>query len=407
MNLQDLIPLFRASRYAQAASPGALLPIVYGDMSTDAGLGGVCPGVSINQLTWTYLVSDSACQSIDKVYLNDIEQTAGFTVNPDVDYQSTGRRVAIVTFTVNPGGAQVSVRMKGTKEPIGGALITNPIRMLQHFFTTYGTWQTTDFDTTIYQAAVALANSQGYTAHWIFAEERTYKEWLTDVFYNVIGDHFRSADGTLLIFLDHILGASPLEELAAYVVAKRDLAGDVPEASIELVWDDDNLMNSVILRYQYRWHDTDPATQYAADLRDVDRRSVSRFGEAQRPFSFKGVRTFTHASALKALLLARYAHGPALARFTMRDLSLLPVRPADHLSLSWDWGPRDGLDNPYRNEIVKVLNIRTDLTQYTQEFECLDTGLALVLTRPLDGTHALDGTHMFGPRDLTIHALEG
>jgi hypothetical protein len=115
-------------------------PIVYGTFDSGADGGAVpCPLVDRSQ-NW-YLVSVGHAKSVDRVYVDGVQQTAGFTV---VYPLQGGRRYTVIQFTASQMDKAVTADVQGL-EATGdgsGALITNPADMLKHLLVNfvYGFW---------------------------------------------------------------------------------------------------------------------------------------------------------------------------------------------------------------------------------------------------------------------------
>jgi hypothetical protein len=374
-----------AKKYPRAADPGALLPIVFGDfLSSDASssasaFGGATPAVCIDVDNWVFCVNALPSDpSPPLVFVEQVLQAPSvYTYTPAVDYGAVSAIIAIIQFTVNPGGRQISVRMRGTVNN-EGQLITNPIDAIQIAFTEVGTWELGDFDRTSIPEARRAADWLGYPIHWCFVENRSYKEWLTEILINYFGNHFLTPDGHLGIVIELSTIPAPealLADLDARVHIDAQGAGD-PDDAITYELDAKNLVQKAILRYQYQWH----TGEYTQEKVYTDARSLSRYSEglvSAKEFTLPGVRLETHADQWAAQLFGRYAIDPATVTFAVRSLRYLHLTPPSYITLTWAYGPNRAQPG-WSRRILKILNTTYQLPSLANlvpriELECFDT----------------------------------
>jgi len=376
MKLNDILTLPLANRYLHPGDPGAILPICIGDFlsptvnSSATEAGGMLPATLIDVTTWTYcLNAGPSAPDAPEIYVENVRQNPSvYTYNPSDDYEGHGV-ITTLTFNTDPAGRNISWRGKGLVDGTG-ALITNPMTVIEQVFTTYGTWQAGDFDPTTVPDTRGRCDDYQYTMHWVFDELQTYRQWLTDLLMNYLGDLLLTYAGQVAVVLDEVTRVDP-GRIMAHLRAGTDLDSEMPEDAVEWDLDRRNLCNTVIVRYQYSWSQK----KFTAEQTFTHERSIQLYGATQpREILLPGVRTLIHAKQWAALFLARYALLPAMVRFPVKTLRYLALMPSNYLSLTWRAGP-DATGQGWDHRLLKVLNTTFEVTAQHTAVECLDTGL--------------------------------
>src|SRR5262245_4499624 len=196
MDLTELLLLPRAGRYQFPSDPAALLPIVWGDFvspETRGGaedLGGCLPTVLINRNEWIFLLSDSTISSepIEVYYqrnapFGDLVDSSLYTRLQGATGNIAGQGfVSAIRFGQtgpNISDGVISWRGKGSLDP-ANQLVRDPLDMVRRMFTVRGTWLDSDFDQASLTRSAGLTEAYGLPLHWIFDQDKTYGQWLTE-----------------------------------------------------------------------------------------------------------------------------------------------------------------------------------------------------------------------------------
>jgi hypothetical protein len=371
VNLDDTLELRTAAAYSKPANAEAVLPRVYGDFQT-AGLtvpeddddGGFVPAVSINTDEWVYCIHDGTMPAVaPEVYVNQTKQSPSvYEWHPNEDYQGVGVVICYIKFLINPGEAEISTRMYGQTNALGG-LIQIPLRAIQDCFIQRGSFASFDFDpTTCEQTARDQANL-GWQVHWVFNEQKTYREWLNELAMNYQFDHLPNAYGQLAITQDRSFTQIPVQAIAD-IDATVDLESfDQHGTGVTYDVDEANLINAIELEWQYDWTSGD----YTETVPVAHPQAITLHDWRARAFSLRGVRTLLNMAMWTGSVFARYSFMPGTVQFTVPHLRYIAAQPGTYLALTW---PR----HAWSRRLVKVLNVEMDVMNHRMTWECMDVG---------------------------------
>lgn len=372
------VELRRAEDFVNAPEPANILPDVYGDFA-EGGLRGPCPTVLISQTSpFIYLAANHPVKSIEAVYVDDVEQTSGFSVS--VSYppptlvagvSPAYTQIAVIVFTEQPTGV-VTWRGKGRMED-DGTLIVNPIRQLEILLRHRCGFTNSDFDAGSIAEAISDAAAVGYELAWVFNDDRQIQEWITEVLFNVMGYWRVNGREELQIGIDP--GGPPdASRVAHAIIASRDVVHG--EEGVEIVLDRQNLVNKLNAYYLWSWSTGQPSSRI---ISIEDNISINAHGEQRKAVTLKGHRDQTQVHAWGDILMDRQSFRTRLeggmVRFTVRDAQGVHLSVGDLISFSWASGPIRELGNPYVNQILRVISSTNDWMQGGMTtIEALDTG---------------------------------
>lgn len=382
--LTRALSLVRASRYASPGDAAAILPEVYGGFSS-GGLRGPVPAVLIDNVNWVYAAAAHAVGSITNVYVDNVEQTSGFTVNINNNYESQGA-IATIDFTSQPAG---EVTWRGTGKQSGGSTITNCVTQLEDLLVTRGGFSSSDFDTTTLELARAAVSSQGYETAWVVWDERFVVEWINEMMFNCMGGWWMTGAGTLGLFVD--AGAAPTSSmLVAHIVARRDCVGG--DDGVAMSGDFEHLVNALNVDYLWSWFTGNPSSRLTSPEHTL---SKNAHGEVRKTVALRGHRRSVDVTAWSTVLFVRQAFTTrvegAIISFTVDGPKLAHATIGDWIGFSWEWGPTREQGNSYRNEILRLVAIR----HYLEELKFRTTVEAVD-----SGSYLTSG----GSRDLSVYA---
>lgn len=394
--LSSPLSLLRANRYARPASGADILPDVYGDFRTGGGLRGPCPAVLVDTTNFIYVAAAHSVVSIDQVFIDDVEQSSGFTVNVAYDLESLGE-VAVIDFTSLPDG-QVSWRGRG--KPSGGSLITGALDQIEDLIKTRADGVTADFNAASLAEAKAAADSEGYTPAWVIQDLRELGEWLTEMLFNVCGRYRIAGDGRLEFMVDTGLATYPM---AAHVVASRDCVDG--DDGVEFLGDYQHIVNALTVLYQWSFALGAPSVEDATQEHAV---SKNLYGETRKIITLRGLRTAAEVATWADTIFTRSHYRSrvegARVRFTVDGARCAHVTQGDYLSLSWDWGPYREEAALYRNEILQVLGVQHQPSpaRLRTTITALDTGVYLTTDPYFDAAVDFDADVVWGGDRSTV-----
>jgi hypothetical protein len=362
---------------AGAPTPADILPDVYGDF-TDGGLRGPCPTVLVTTTApFLFVAASHPVQSIDKVYVDDVEQTGGFATSPA--FPLGALQIAIIAFGEQPLG-QVTWRGKG-KMDAAGALITDPILQLEDMLLIRGGYAVTDFEATTLAAAKAASTAAGWSQAWIFNDTRPIQEWITEVLFNVMGFWRVNGRAQLQLYLDP--GGTPATaDLVASIVANRDCVDG--DDGVSFIADRQQLVNKLVANYRWSWGEGRYTEQLGGGLTgDVagmeDFVSSNAYGELRKEVTLRGHRDPLQIVDWAAILFERQAFDTrvegGLVNFRVKGPQLIHATVGDVIAFSWPYGPTREMGNPYVNQILRITQINHDFTQGgISDVTAVDTG---------------------------------
>lgn len=364
--------MLRAGLYDTAPSPAEILPDVYGDFSV-GGLRGPAPAVLVTQTSpWIFIAAAHAVQSIDKVYIDDVEQTSGFVTIPAIALGG-GPQVAVIAFTTQPTG-QVSWRGKGKMDSTG-ALIEDPILQLENMLLMRGGYASTDFDATTLAEAKSKSSLAAWKTAFVFQDERQIQEWITEVLFNVMGFWRVTGRAQLQLALDPG-GAFSTADLVDSIIAARDcLDGD---DGVTFVADREQLVNRLVANYRYCWQEG-RYTEQLADDTVADEISINAYGEVRKEVTLRGLRDAALVANWASILFERQAFEQrvegALVTFSIKGPRLIHATVGDLIAFTWPYGPTRESGNPYVNQILRIVQINHDFTRGgLTQVTAVDTG---------------------------------
>ncbi|OGL61465.1 MAG: hypothetical protein A3J27_12160 [Candidatus Tectomicrobia bacterium RIFCSPLOWO2_12_FULL_69_37] len=395
--LNDPFRIPRASRYASPGDAGDALPIVYGDLTAvlSPGRGAyACPQIDTAG-AGTWCVAGHAIHG--SVQLFDADGPIGpgdYTLNPAHDFQGLGV-IATAAFSVAPARFVEAV-CKGKKDA-SGALIENPIRVLEDLMTEVWGFPSQDLDLRALSLAAEAASALGYKAAGVIQEDHPPAEALTSLLGDFLGRFEVDPYGRVRVVLagEETGGIFPVKALPSFGAA---------EVFAETARD--SVVNQVPLLYgmsfaegRMKGHDDGASTRDAA--------SQALYGvrlPSGGSLELEWVRDAAVARAVQRRVVERLRE-PARV-LTIRDTTLraLEIEPDDYVAFSVPWLRSAELD-PLVNQIGQVLSAGVDLREQAVELRLRDTGRWLTAARPLDGSWALGGGSLLGAqRDLTVYA---
>lgn len=409
MNLQSILELPTAGRYARPGAPGDKLPVVLGDLVSaeadyaSAEKGGFVKAVLIDTLSLAYCYNAGPSQSASpqvppRVFDNKVEQPMAtvdengdvisgvWAYHPNADFEFTGIRISVIQFLLPPNG-EVTVRCQGLADA-NGTLITNPIIALKYFFTQFGTWIDDDFDAGLTAQAAGQCPGLGFTAHWVADRDQTYQQWLTDFLPHYMADQHTTQQGRLGLIIDtqftvppelvwaHMTTGSPDDlEFESFLVDHRDVRFRAERK---------NLVTVLPVRYQYNWATGEYMATHTVRLEQL----ISQYGEIPpangEPINLPGIRTEIHLAFWQNLYLLRIVGLPTTApvkvpttvTFRVPGLRAMNLVPGVFASVTCDWAP-EASGFGWTHRLCKILRATPDVTRAAESmaFEALDTGL--------------------------------
>lgn len=349
-----------AGMYDTAPNPAFVLPDVYGDFSV-GGLRGPIPAVLVTQTSpWIFIAAAHAVQSIDKVYVDDVEQTAGFVTIPAIALGG-GPQVAVIAFTDQPTG-EVTWRGKGKMDSTG-TLIEDPILQLEDMLLQRGGYSATDFDAT----ALAEAKSKSSLAAWktafVFNTTDQIQAWVTEVLFNVMGFWRVTGRAQLQISLDPG-GGYGSQDIVDSIVASRDVVDG--DDGVTFIADRQQLVNRLVANYRYSWQE-EKYTEQVSDETVEDATSMNAYGELRKEVTLRGLRDPTLLAQWAAILFERQAFDTrvegALVQFQVKGPRLIHATIGDLIAFTWPYGPTREAGHLYINEILRIVQVDQDFTR--------------------------------------------
>lgn len=390
--LCDPFDLLTASRYSDAPEGAEPLPEVYGDF-TVGGLRGPVPAVCINQAGFVYCAAAHAVESIDNVYVGDIE-AEGYSVSLANNFEGLGV-IATITFGAQPIN-EVSWRGKGKQ--LSGVLIANPISQLEDLLRTRAGYLPDSFDRTALAEAQTTA-AQFHTA-WVVQDTRDIQDWLTEWMFNVMGYWRVNGRGQLEIRSDPGNWPPPGAPVASVIAARDCVDGD---DGVEFVADRRHLVNALTVFYLWGYAAQSAASRLITPQDDL---SISAYEEVRKSVTLKALRDQDEVRAWCDILFKRQAfttrvEGASL-KFTVKGSLLAHATIGDVIAFSWPYGPKREANNAYINEILRINNIQHDpMRGGAAEVVAVDTGAFLAVTEEeFDAGSDFDADSAFGGERL-------
>ena len=320
--------------------------------------------------------------------------TGAYTLNPAHDFQGLGV-IATAAFSTPPSRFVEAV-CKGKKDA-SGALIENPIRVLEDLMLNVWGFPSQDLDVRALSLAAAAASALGYKAAGVIQEDRYPAEVLTSLLGDFLGRFEVDPYGRVRVVLAG-------EETGSIFPVKALPSFGVTEVFAETARD--SVVNQVPLLYgmsfaegRMKGHDDGTSTKDSA--------SQALYGvrlPSGGSLELEWVRDAAVARSAQRRVVERF-RDPARV-LTIRDITLraLEAEPDDYVIFSVPWLRSAELE-PLVNQIGQVLSAGVDLREQAVELRLRDTGRWLTTARPLDGSWTLGGGSLLGAqRDLTVYA---
>lgn len=358
----------RAEIYDDPGDEAALLPIVYGDFSDTSGTRGPIPATLIGRGEadengqypgpFTFCAAFHPVISIDAVYIDDVLQVDGFTVNTSNNFQNKST-IATITFEVMPIG-QVTWRGLGLYDATGDALMENAVDQVVHLLTTWGNFdREDDFDPTALATARAKIEELGYQTAFVVYDERVTQDWLTEMLFNVMGYWRIDGRERIQFFADDGGLTFTASEMAASIVPSRDCRDG--DEGVEMTFDRRYLVNQIIP--YFRWsYSTEQPTIRLSDQRDAA--MVEAYGESRKEVTLKGLRRPEDVEQWASVLLTRQSGRTRIEGATFAGELIHPrfahLSIGDLVAISWPFGPRREQGNSMINEVFRLVSFDLD-----------------------------------------------
>ena len=341
MNLDQMLGLRTAGEYANPGSETDILPEVFGDwLSTDVGASTSTavgtPAVLIDTLNLVYCVNARRTDPSPPVVMCNgrIQEPSMYTWNPADNYEGLGI-IATLTFRLNfATETVVSVRHAGSVDG-SGVPISNPMMMLFTMLTERASWTLQSFDLGICQQTRRDLDVLGYPLHWVWNEEHSIRDWLTEICRHYHCDFVATGNGQLAVILDRTLTALPI--VPDYHIPFYEIDDDgSPATAVRMDMHGDDLVNQVTVKGRYNWVEQDTTANYVWNYPH----SQSAYQTAYPvELTFRGMQTLDHATLWLHSFGARHGFDPTAISFTLRGLKGLPLIPPRLVTMEWPlWG---------------------------------------------------------------------
>lgn len=398
LSLTKALSLATASRYTSPAADADILPVVYGDYTAAGGLGGPIPAVLVNTSTYVYVAAAHAVESITDVYIDGVRQSSGFATSTSTDYESQGT-VATIDFVSEPSGA---VTWRGKGKQSSGSLITNAVTQLEDLLKTYASYVDADIDQTLLAEAKVAADT--YQTAFVINDTRTIAAWITEILFNVFGSWRISGSGTLQVLIDEGGTPDPVNVIAHVVAARDCVDGD---DGVEMTGDYQHLVNALDVEYGWMWGTSLPAFESTGE---EDLLSKNAHGEVRKRIQLRGLRRSADVTTWAGVLWDRQTFGTrvegAQVRFTTLNARLAHATIGDLIGFSWAWGPEREHGNAYKNQLLKIIEIRHSTANGGRSsVVAIDTGGYIPEDLYFDAANDFDADEWFGgDRDLSVRS---
>lgn len=340
-----------------------VLPLPYGDLieNSDNGVW-IAPCIQSDPphycvAGWPILPVESG--NAISVYVDGVRRTSGWRFM-HYDYQSQGE-IALIVFDDDYPEAEsvVTVRCKG-KVDDAGALITNPIDVIEDFLN----YVAAQAGTTWIPNAASFAKARndaatyGYTCAGVITANVKLGEWLQNVLNSFLGAFQFNSDGELEVWLQPMDMAEEVhEEILEYEAI-----------SLEAEQSADNICKQVILDYALTLTGAEKA--YYRQWREASARTVGDVWE----LSFDWCRNDETINMIVNILLSLYADPEWVISYQGQDCKFLPLDMRDQveatLSLIVDEDGAIVADVPYslREKTVNLDDFTTTLIAQSVNF---------------------------------------
>ena len=375
----------RAEVFPSPGNGADLLPIVYGDFR-EGGVSGPIPATLVNVPDpdnplagpdWVYCGAFHPVISVEHVYIGDIEQvfsldtdnplanivvSLGAVTNNVASIMSITFRADAANPMLSPEGQPikpVSWRGRGLADATGLVVMENCIDQLVHLLTNWGNFdEEEDFDPSTLAESRAAVTTMGYLTAFVVFNEQVTQDWLTEMLFNVMG--YWRINGLQQVELHVDVGTAYTQaDLLASVVANRDCVDG--DDGVQFILDREHLVNRLTAYYLWNWASNQPSSRLV-DL--MDQTSIDAYGPMRKAVTLKGLRRAVDVQTWAAILLARQScrtrveggmiqavlEGGKFAHLTVGDL----------IAFSWPYGPTREDDNPYVNEILRIVDLTID-----------------------------------------------
>ena len=387
--LLETFILRRAAIYATPGAPTDTLKRVYGDL-TD-GEDGVVPCTEIqkwNGVTQVFQIADGPIKNTaPTVYANNVVVGSGYTFSASSNFEARGA-VAILTFTTDRTGQQISVKCKG-HENADGVLIENPAEIVRDLLLTrHGlTWE---WDATTYSQAYNDCAAAGLVGGGVVLDDGD-PVTLADGVLKPIGGASVRGDGRLQLFVETLPAVAIPEEIY-----------EAHECVCTVRRSIDAVVNDVQLEHRFNWRKRAFASlekHFDGYATKSDAQSILEYGTRTKPLQAPWLRTTLAADAAVTTVLA-------LRRRPRWDVTVEVTNFKAHLHTPGDviavTGRRQlpggaAVGGPWDRRLLRVRNLSLGF----ERGGCTLAGYDLernwfITAYPLDGTRRLDGSWRLG-----------
>lgn len=392
LDLGATLELKRAGAYSNPRRPGALLPVVYGDMSLGGG-GGLWPAVCLDQDAFVYALAGHALRPLEAGNAVSLYGGDGQVIDPaayalDLAHDFEGRGfIATATFGEDAKSLEpITVRAQGRADGEGG-LIANPVDVARDLFLNLAGASPDELESSSFGRARARAQALGYAAAGVIGKQATLGSLLTGLLSDFLGSWWRDGQGRLKVFLD--LGAGSLNESEiAACLRQGDLSGVSVQARLA------EMVNRAPARFAYNFA-TQEYEGFFDGLDGQDLRAQGMHGLASATLELAWVRLPSVARTVSGRLVELLGRPRRVFSCQENSLANLPLEKGDAVLISLSW-LQDPQGRPLKNQIVRVLGLEPDLDAGVMGYTLLDSGLYKTLAAPADGQGLADGSLLAG-----------
>ena len=372
--------------YANPQNAGDKLGLIYGDFYSTATRnplepGGCLKATLIDKLQWIYHLNDvTSASPVIEVYsrqntaFGTLVPANLYTVNNGGDIENTGVNILSIQFDqAGPNPTEYELTWRGYGATAYGNF--DPFSAIRDAFIHRGNWLESDFDPATVAQAPGIAAAYAIPVHWVFQEDQTYGQILTELWENYLADVYLTDQGQLAVRYN-LWPMVPIfhnDIVQPYLLASRDCVGDDPEDSVTYHLDRENLINEVIVRWRHNWARNDQASETTFAHRPSQEAYHVR---RPRNFTLKGIRTQAHLNAWIALFLSPLVEYPATVEIPLKSLEHLHIQRGAFIAMDWSAGP-DVLGRGWDKRVLRVMETQTDYLEQTHTLTALDTRLSV------------------------------
>jgi hypothetical protein len=376
--LYDKWEVPRSSLYINPAQKNQTIPVVLGDMTENAAIDEDGDGTTDKgpiSLVCIDTVNDvwaMACHALLTVgngqnlslYDDDgLIDPGDYTYTASNDYESVGRTIAYVTFSIPPTGT-VTGAYKGAPDD-AGALITNPIECVEKLLEIMD--EDATFEATTFQEAKNEADEQGYTCAGIIIANNSKSYWIGNILSNFIGSWFINEQDEIVIQLD--TGSEN------FLAVSGELKESLLKSPLKYTPSVDNLVTRPVIDYAISYSKID--RRFKNDSNASYLETYSNTDEAEdlaKPLAFDWTRNADTVETVADRIEALYGSGLKLYQgVRTKDFSLINWEPGDYFSFGTE-RQYDDDGNALKGQVGRVLNITFDLKSREITLDFYDTG---------------------------------